>query len=88
VRDCVQFVPFSQFASSHYSELAKCTLAEVPTQLLTYFRRQNLLPNPPLVALPTMSTTTLNAAPSVGVGGAAQAVAGGGAAPVPPPYRG
>jgi hypothetical protein len=43
-----QFVPFSQFASRHYSELAKATLAEVPSQVLAFFKSRNILPNAPV----------------------------------------
>ena len=35
-RDIVQFVPFEEFKSDPYL-LAKETLAEVPSQLLSYF---------------------------------------------------
>ena len=43
--DIVQFVPFREFANNPMM-LAKETLEEVPGQMLDYFRRQNIQPNP------------------------------------------
>nr|XP_005169315.1 copine-1 isoform X2 [Danio rerio] len=48
VRDIVQFVPFKQFANAPKEALAQSVLAEVPSQLVTYFKMRNLPPvNPP-----------------------------------------
>jgi len=43
--DIVQFVPFRDFASNPMM-LAKETLQEVPCQMLDYFRRRGIVPNP------------------------------------------
>lgn len=43
--DIVQFVPFREFANNPMM-LAKETLEEVPGQMLDYFRRRNITPNP------------------------------------------
>ena len=43
--DIVQFVPFRDFANNPM-QLAKETLEEVPGQMLNYFRRRNIRPNP------------------------------------------
>ena len=43
--DIVQFVPFRDFANNPM-QLAKETLEEVPGQMLNYFRRRNISPNP------------------------------------------
>ena len=48
-RDIVQFVPLRQFQSrggANFS-LAKETLAEIPTQLLSFMRSKGIKPNPP-----------------------------------------
>uniref|UniRef100_A0A673H829 Copine-3 n=1 Tax=Sinocyclocheilus rhinocerous TaxID=307959 RepID=A0A673H829_9TELE len=45
VRDIVQFVPFRKFQNSPKEELAKCVLAEVPGQVVTFF---NMMKLPPL----------------------------------------
>ncbi|KAK7118598.1 hypothetical protein R3I94_022177 [Phoxinus phoxinus] len=44
VRDIVQFVPFRNFQNSPKEELAKCVLAEVPGQVVTFFNMMKLLP--------------------------------------------
>lgn len=44
VRDIVQFVPFRKFQNSPKEELAKCVLAEVPGQVITFFNMMKLLP--------------------------------------------
>uniref|UniRef100_A0A671NVK8 Copine-3 n=1 Tax=Sinocyclocheilus anshuiensis TaxID=1608454 RepID=A0A671NVK8_9TELE len=44
VRDIVQFVPFRKFQNSPKEELAKCVLAEVPGQVVTFFNMTKLLP--------------------------------------------
>uniref|UniRef100_A0A8C9TZG2 Copine-3 n=2 Tax=Scleropages formosus TaxID=113540 RepID=A0A8C9TZG2_SCLFO len=47
-RDIVQFVPFRQFTSAPKEALAQSVLAEVPSQLVSYFKMMNLGPvNPP-----------------------------------------
>uniref|UniRef100_UPI00398EF0C5 copine-1 isoform X2 n=1 Tax=Pristiophorus japonicus TaxID=55135 RepID=UPI00398EF0C5 len=47
-RDIVQFVPFRQFQNAPREALAQTVLAEVPKQLVSYFRMRNLAPvNPP-----------------------------------------
>jgi len=43
--DIVQFVPFRDFADNPML-LAKETLEEVPGQVLSYFRRKGIRPNP------------------------------------------
>ena len=43
--DIVQFVPFRDFANNPM-QLAKETLEEVPRQMLNYFRRRGVRPNP------------------------------------------
>lgn len=47
--DIVQFVPFREFKDKHYSELAASTLAEIPSQLVSYFKRNGIIPNPPVL---------------------------------------
>uniref|UniRef100_A0AAY5EPJ2 Copine-3 n=1 Tax=Electrophorus electricus TaxID=8005 RepID=A0AAY5EPJ2_ELEEL len=48
VRDIVQFVPFKDFTNSPKETLAQSVLAEVPSQLVSYFRMRGLSPvNPP-----------------------------------------
>uniref|UniRef100_A0A9J8BQX0 Copine-3 n=2 Tax=Cyprinus carpio TaxID=7962 RepID=A0A9J8BQX0_CYPCA len=44
VRDIVQFVPFRKFQNSPKEELAKCVLAEVPGQVVTFFKMMKLPP--------------------------------------------
>uniref|UniRef100_A0A671NWZ6 Copine-3 n=1 Tax=Sinocyclocheilus anshuiensis TaxID=1608454 RepID=A0A671NWZ6_9TELE len=47
-RDIVQFVPFKQFANAPKEALAQSVLAEVPNQLVSYFKIRNVAPvNPP-----------------------------------------
>lgn len=43
--DIVQFVPFRDFANNPM-QLAKETLEEVPGQMLNFFRRKGITPNP------------------------------------------
>jgi len=45
-RDIVQFVPFNQCAGSP-ERLAQETLAEIPQQLVSFFRQHNIPPRPP-----------------------------------------
>ncbi|XP_035245292.1 copine-1 isoform X2 [Anguilla anguilla] len=47
-RDIVQFVPFRDFLKAPKEALAQTVLAEVPSQLVSYFKMRNLGPvNPP-----------------------------------------
>ncbi|XP_034020403.1 copine-1 [Thalassophryne amazonica] len=46
-RDIVQFVPYRQFNNSDRSALAQSVLAEVPNQLVSYFRMRGLDPPKP-----------------------------------------
>ncbi|MCI4390171.1 hypothetical protein PGIGA_G00119590 [Pangasianodon gigas] len=47
-RDIVQFVPFKDFVKAPREALAQSVLAEVPNQLVSYFKMRNLSPvNPP-----------------------------------------
>ncbi|XP_025068479.1 copine-2 isoform X1 [Alligator sinensis] len=43
-RDIVQFVPFREFRNAPKETLAKAVLAELPQQVVQYFKHQNLLP--------------------------------------------
>ncbi|XP_002128214.2 copine-3 isoform X1 [Ciona intestinalis] len=55
-RDIVQFVPFREFQNAQHSELAKCVLAELPDQVVSYFRNRSLSPaimKPPPQQWPT-----------------------------------
>eukprot|EP00298_Acanthocystis_sp_HF-20_P014208 c20674_g2_i1.p1 GENE.c20674_g2_i1~~c20674_g2_i1.p1 ORF type:complete len:199 (-),score=101.06 c20674_g2_i1:80-676(-) len=49
VRDIVQFVPFRDFVNQPYEALAKATLAEVPTQFMSYMKSRGFVPNQPNV---------------------------------------
>ncbi|KAL7978715.1 hypothetical protein Chor_013204 [Crotalus horridus] len=44
VRDIVQFVPFREFRNAPKETLAKAVLAELPQQVVQYFKHQNLPP--------------------------------------------
>ncbi|XP_030624036.1 copine-3 isoform X2 [Chanos chanos] len=44
VRDIVQFVPYRQFQNGPRELLAQCVLAELPDQVVSYFRSRNLQP--------------------------------------------
>uniref|UniRef100_A0A8C4R4X9 Copine II n=1 Tax=Eptatretus burgeri TaxID=7764 RepID=A0A8C4R4X9_EPTBU len=44
-RDIVQFVPFRNFYNAPKAELAKSILAELPEQVVSYFRQRNLAPH-------------------------------------------
>ncbi|XP_009075009.1 PREDICTED: copine-2-like, partial [Acanthisitta chloris] len=44
VRDIVQFVPFRNFRNVPKETLAKAVLAELPQQVVQYFKHQNLPP--------------------------------------------
>ncbi|XP_066558258.1 copine-1 isoform X2 [Amia ocellicauda] len=46
-RDIVQFVPYRDFVSAPKEALAQSVLAEVPTQLVSYFKMLNLAPVQP-----------------------------------------
>lgn len=43
-RDIVQFVPFRDFKKKGVAALAKAVLAEIPTQVTTYFRQKGMIP--------------------------------------------
>ncbi|XP_076469847.1 copine-3-like [Babylonia areolata] len=45
-RDIVQFVPFREFKRSSPAELARHVLAEVPTQVVEYYKMRGIKPNP------------------------------------------
>ncbi|XP_063489737.1 copine-1 isoform X10 [Symphalangus syndactylus] len=47
-RDIVQFVPYRRFQNAPREALAQTVLAEVPTQLVSYFRAQGWAPLKPL----------------------------------------
>jgi hypothetical protein len=49
-RDIVQFVSYNEFASKGSQMLSSHVLAEVPNQLLAYFTKRGVLPNPPRTA--------------------------------------
>ncbi|KAM8914268.1 copine-1 isoform 3-T7 [Spinachia spinachia] len=51
-RDIVQFVPFRQFKDAPQEALAKSILAEVPNQLVSYFKMRGLNPPKPAAAAP------------------------------------
>jgi len=46
-RDIVQFIPFRKFRTEHPSRLAAETLAEVPGQVLSWAKLQNIKPGAP-----------------------------------------
>ena len=45
-RDVVQFVPFNKYSRDN-ALLAKEVLKEIPRQMVNYFQRKNIKPNPP-----------------------------------------
>eukprot|EP00743_Colponemidia_sp_Colp-15_P004344 GILK01004686.1.p1 GENE.GILK01004686.1~~GILK01004686.1.p1 ORF type:complete len:580 (-),score=66.12 GILK01004686.1:161-1879(-) len=47
-RDIVQFVAFRDYGHHNYQNLARDTLAEIPSQLVSFMSCRGLLPNPPL----------------------------------------
>ncbi|XP_033483611.1 copine-1 isoform X2 [Epinephelus lanceolatus] len=49
-RDIVQFVPYRQFKDAPHAALAQSVLAEVPTQLVSYFKMRGLEPPNPKAA--------------------------------------
>ena len=71
-RDIVQFVPFSQFKAAGSERLAMEVLAEVPGQVISFFKSKGIQPNPPPPPPPVAAA-------------ALSAVAAGGEAP-PPAY--
>eukprot|EP01043_Picozoa_sp_COSAG02_P028867 COSAG02_NODE_1771_length_10971_cov_19.931012_2_plen_615_part_00 len=91
-RDIVQFVPFRQFKAAGSERLAMEVLAEVPEQVISFFKSQGIVPNPPPAAAPPATAPVVGsyvadggAAPpaySVERSGAPPAYAAGGAAPV------
>ncbi|ELW69600.1 Copine-1 [Tupaia chinensis] len=48
VRDIVQFVPYRRFQNAPREALAQTVLAEVPAQLVSYFKAQGWAPSKPL----------------------------------------
>ncbi|KAJ6234835.1 copine [Anaeramoeba flamelloides] len=48
-RDIVQFVAFRDFKTQGPETLARETLAEIPEQLMGYFKSRGIKPNPPIV---------------------------------------
>lgn len=46
-RDIVQFVPYAEFKSAGPERLAMEVLEEVPGQMLSYFSKRGIVPNPP-----------------------------------------
>ena len=63
--DIVQFVPFRDFANNPMM-LAKETLEEVPGQMLNYFRRRGIRPNPATEAQKRQLQQQLSQARSMG----------------------
>lgn len=53
LRDIVQFVPFRDFKTASPAALAKCVLAEVPSQVVEYFSHKAISPMSPMRDLPT-----------------------------------
>ncbi|KAM6947966.1 copine-1-like [Lycodopsis pacificus] len=51
-RHIVQFVPYRQFKDAPQASLAKSVLAEVPNQLVSYFKMRGLEPPKPATAAP------------------------------------
>ncbi|KAM7401686.1 hypothetical protein PAMP_016982 [Pampus punctatissimus] len=49
-RDIVQFVPYRQFVKAPMSSLAQSVLAEVPNQVVSYFKMRGLEPLKPQAA--------------------------------------
>lgn len=52
LRDCVQFVPFKNYLSQHHSALARDVLAEVPAQVVEYYKSKNIFPQAKLAPPP------------------------------------
>eukprot|EP01102_Stenamoeba_stenopodia_P004241 TRINITY_DN1453_c0_g1_i4.p1 TRINITY_DN1453_c0_g1~~TRINITY_DN1453_c0_g1_i4.p1 ORF type:complete len:657 (-),score=143.34 TRINITY_DN1453_c0_g1_i4:64-2034(-) len=68
LRDIVQFVPLRNFKDQHYSRLAAEVLAEVPQQVVEFFKIKNIKPNKPLA--PSFNPTeSVNAAVFTGTWG-------------------
>lgn len=83
MREIVQFVPFSKFASN-YTLLAEETLAEVPSQVTKYFSMKNIIPKEPMRVDPFQLIAQMAPQlPDVGPIGAAPQPLGVNA---PPPY--
>eukprot|EP01029_Cantina_marsupialis_P019370 TRINITY_DN449_c1_g1_i3.p1 TRINITY_DN449_c1_g1~~TRINITY_DN449_c1_g1_i3.p1 ORF type:complete len:392 (-),score=129.42 TRINITY_DN449_c1_g1_i3:242-1417(-) len=57
--DIVQFVPFRDFKDSHFSRLSKETLAEIPGQIISYFKRKGIKPNNRREFVPSASSRSL-----------------------------
>ncbi|CAB1102218.1 unnamed protein product [Ectocarpus sp. CCAP 1310/34] len=83
-RDIVQFVPFSKYNLAEGgmgARLAADTMAEIPDQLLKFFRSKAITPNPPRPAAPLPQPPRSPTAPR-----AHGAAAGGASFDPPPPY--
>lgn len=50
------------------TSLAQHVLAEVPTQMLSFFQRNRITPNPPVQTLPNEVAETVASAPAMAVG--------------------
>ena len=96
-RDIVQFVPFRQFKAAGPERLAMEVLAEVPAQVISFFKSKGIVPNAP----PAPHVATAPPAVSYVAGGGADAppayaptagavppVYGAGGGHAPPPYHG
>ncbi|XP_064632311.1 copine-8-like isoform X2 [Lineus longissimus] len=64
-RDIVQFVPFREFLGNNtlavsQARLAKEVLAEVPDQVISYMRANNIKPRPPLERQATFATAPVS----------------------------
>lgn len=69
IRDIVQFVAMRDFVGQQSAvSLAQHVLAEVPTQMLSYFQRNRITPNPPRQTLPNEIVQTAASAPTMSVG--------------------
>ncbi|CAN0003471.1 unnamed protein product [Phaeothamnion confervicola] len=88
-RDIVQFVPFLRCQRSP-ATLARETLMEIPTQLLSYFRAKGVTPNPPrppplMPATAAAAVAASAAAQPPGVAGVTVGFAGMSVGEAPPP---
>jgi hypothetical protein len=65
VRDIVQFVPFRDFSAKPIEALAAAVLAEVPSQLVSFMKSQNIIPKPvPLAPISPDATSAISPASS------------------------
>ena len=69
VRDIVQFVALRDFSGgSSAAALAEHVLCEVPGQMLSFFQRSRITPNPPVQTLPAEVAQVAASAPAMPVG--------------------